>query len=74
MTDHTANGPAPLRAKGPTIEYRIYFAVIFLISLPLCLVTCTFGLVRPDNEECGQNFVSRAWRRAAIITPMIFSA
>lgn len=74
MTDHTANGLAPSRSRGPTIEYRLYFAVIFLISLPLTLATCTFGLVRPENEECGKNFVSRAWRRAAIITPMIFSA
>jgi hypothetical protein len=74
MSDHTANGVAPSRTRGPSFEYRIYFAVIFLISLPLCLVTCTLGLVRPENEEVGKNFVSRAWRRAAIITPMIFSA
>ena len=74
MTDHTADTLSPVRSKGPTIEYRIYFAVIFLISLPMCLVTCTFGLVRPENEESGRNFVSRAWRRATIITPMIFSA
>ncbi len=74
MSDQTASSfdHVPARARG--IEYRIYFAIIFLISLPLCLVTCTLGLVRPDSEECGKNFVSRAWRRATIITPMIFAA
>ena len=74
MTDHTANGLAPSRTRGPSIEYRLYFAIVFLISLPLCLVTCTLGLVRPESEECGKNFIARAWRRAATITPMIFSA
>ena len=74
MTDQTSEsfGQMPARTRG--IEYRIYFAIIFLISLPLCFVTCTLGLVRPDAPDCGRNFVSRAWRQATIITPMIFSA
>ncbi len=74
MTDHTANGIAPLRAKNPTIEYRIYFAIIFTISLPWALVSWALGLTNPQSEESGKGFIARAWRQASIITPTIFSA
>jgi hypothetical protein len=72
MTDQTSNGiPAP---KQTTLEYRFYFAVIFLISLPWELVSWMLGLASPDSEDNDRGFLSRAWRRAAIITPTIFSA
>ena len=74
MTDQTANGLSPARTRGPGIEYRIYFAVIFLLSLPWALVSWVFGLAAPDSEDAGRSVIGRAWRRAAIITPMIFSA
>ena len=74
MTDHTANAMAPVRGKGPGIEYRIYFAIIFLLSLPWALVSWALGLAAPDSEDARLGFLGRAWRRAAIITPMIFSA
>lgn len=74
MTDHTANGLEPARHRGPSVEYRIYFAIIFLLSLPWALVSWMFGLAAPDSEDARLGFFGRAWRRAAIITPMIFSA
>jgi hypothetical protein len=48
--------------------------VIFLISLPWELVSWMLGLASPDSEDNDRGFLSRAWRRAAIITPTIFSA
>ena len=73
MSDQTANGLRPHR-KGPTIEYRIYFAIIFLITLPLTFTTCVLGLGRPGTcETQPRNFISRAWLQASTITPLIFS-
>lgn len=74
MTDQTSNGFAHMPARGQSIEYRLYFAVIFLISLPWALASWALGLARPDSEDAGLGFIGRAWRQAAIITPMIFSA
>lgn len=75
MTDHTANDLHNARHKSPTIEYRIYFAMIFVLSLPWTFVTCVLGLCRPDDEDAaGKNFVARAWHQASVITPRIFSA
>ncbi|MEM7055996.1 MAG: cytochrome PufQ [Pseudomonadota bacterium] len=74
MTDNTANGMTPSRLKGPSVEYRIYFAIIFLFSLPWALITWAFGLTAPGSPDEGKGFIARAWSRAAIITPIIFSA
>lgn len=74
MTDQTSSGFGQLPASARSIEYRLYFAVIFLISLPWALVSWALGLARPDSEDSGLGFIGRAWRQAAIITPLIFSA
>jgi len=74
MTDLTSTDLPRSRRRTPTWEYRSYFAIIFLISLPLALVSWALGLAHPDSEESGENVIARAWRRAATITPMIFSA
>lgn len=75
MTDHTANGLSHPRHRSPTIEYRIYFSIIFVLSLPFTFVTCVLGLCRPDDEDAnGKHFVKRAWHKASVITPLIFSA
>jgi len=58
--------PAP-----PRREYVAYFALIFLATLPLCVVTWTLTALRrfrlPEKDP-----VSKAWSQARIITPMIF--
>ena len=58
-------------------EYRIYFAVIFLVSIPLAMVAWSLHLIlngfsrdRVKNE----GIFSRAWGHARVITPMIFAA
>jgi len=73
MTDHATNGmPARLK-QGPSIEYRLYFAVIFLIYLPWALVAWALS-VDDRGEEPKRGPVARAWQQASVITPLIFSA
>ena len=74
MTDFTSNGISRGQRYTVTWEYRFYFGIIFLFSLPWALMSWALGLARPGSEDAGLGFVGRAWRRAAIITPMIFSA
>ena len=51
-------------------EYRFYFTIIFLISLPVALLTCIRSLIKGKIEN---NMFSKAWANAKTITPMIFS-
>ncbi|TRD22393.1 cytochrome PufQ [Palleronia caenipelagi] len=61
------------RAEGLRTEFLIYFAIIFLATLPLACLTWALRLLRsghwPDRGP-----IARAWTQARIITPMIFSA
>ena len=56
--------------KKPIWEYRIYFTVIFIFSLPGALLTCMKSLVKGKIEN---DMFSKAWANAKTITPMIFS-
>ena len=74
MTDLTTDHLPRERRRSIKWEYRFYFGIIFLMALPWALLSWALGLARPDSEEASLGFIGRAWRRAAIITPMIFSA
>ena len=74
MTDLTSTDLPRERRRSITWEYRFYFAIVFLISLPWALASWALGLARPETEDTRLGFIGRAWRRAGIITPMIFSA
>ena len=76
MTDHATEVPmaAPRSRSGPPrAEFAAYFALIFLATLPLAVLTWTLAAARqlriPERDP-----VSRAWSQARIITPMIFTA
>jgi hypothetical protein len=72
MTDYTSNAPVT-RHKPPRTEFMIYFAIVFLATLPLATLTWALAAIRAGNlTEKGP--VKRAWSQARIITPMIFSA
>ena len=74
MTDHTNNVFGNQRHRAPGFEYRVYFAIIFLISLPLAFVSWALGLANPGGEASGKGFIGRAWHQASVITPQIFKA
>ncbi len=59
--------------KKPTTEFAVYFAIIFLATLPLAIFTWLLSVLRSgDLKQKGP--VARAWTQARIITPMIFAA
>ena len=75
MTDHASEVPVtrPHSARPSKTEFRVYFAVIFLATLPLATLTWAMALIRGGRlPEKGP--VGRAWSQARIITPMIFAA
>ena len=75
MTDHASEVPVarPQCPRPSRAEFRVYFAVIFLATLPLASLTWAMALIRGGQwPEKGP--VARAWSQARIITPMIFSA
>jgi hypothetical protein len=72
MTDYTSNAPVT-RHKPPRTEFMIYFAIVFLATLPLATLTWALAAIRTGSlTEKGP--IKRAWSQARIITPMIFSA
>ncbi len=77
MTDFTAqttgHGPAARSHKAPRTEFYVYFAVIFLATLPLSCLTWGLAALRQQRIPA-RGPIARAWSQARIITPMIFSA
>ena len=64
------------RRNRSSLEYGVYFAVIFLVSLPLSLVKWVFA---PQAAEAPHGapragFIGQAWSEARLVTEMIFSA
>jgi hypothetical protein len=76
MTDLTTDtGPVRRSARSgpPMREYYVYFAVIFLATLPLASLTWLLSAARRmELPERGP--IKAAWSQARIITPRIFSA
>ena len=63
--------------KTIKLEYRIYFALIFIISIPLAAFSWSLHfLIKGFNQKGEQNegILKRAWGHAQVITPMIFTA
>ena len=63
--------------KTMKLEYRIYFTLIFIISIPLAVFSWTLHLVLKgfrDGTEINEGILKRAWGQAQVITPMIFTA
>jgi hypothetical protein len=74
MTDFTTDAPMTrARSAPPKREYYAYFALIFLATLPLCIVTWLLSAARQIALPEKGPF-AKAWTQARIITPQIFSA
>ena len=71
MSDHTANGPAMRHERVPKLEYRIYFAAIFVAALPFTFVSTVADLATGRDTK---DPVRRALAEARAITPHIFAA
>lgn len=62
----------PVKRKGQT-EFMVYFAIIFLATLPLATLTWAIQAIK-TRSFTDKGPMARAWTQARIITPMIFSA
>ena len=71
MSDQTAGGLPHHGHRVPKAEFFVYFALIFVLALPVQMLVWTGSLLRRLHlPACGP--VQRAWGDAASITPMIF--
>ena len=74
MTDFTSDAPiARVRSAPPKREYYAYFTLIFLATLPLCILTWMLSAAR-RFELPAKGPLAKAWTQARIITPQIFNA
>lgn len=74
MTDFTTDAPiVRARTAPPKREYYAYFALIFLATLPLCILTWALSAAR-RMELPPKDPIAKAWTQARIITPQIFNA
>lgn len=78
MTDMTTDtqtreGEQPRKIYNEKTEFMVYFAIIFMATLPLAFLTWVLAAIR-SRSLTDRGPVARAWSQARIITPMIFSA
>jgi hypothetical protein len=74
MTDFTSDTPGHARShKAPRTEFMVYFAIIFVATLPLAFLAWGLSALRGGSLS-NKGPIARAWSQARIITPMIFSA
>jgi hypothetical protein len=65
--------PGPAFRRRNT-EYRLYFALIFVLALPFALAGFLWDLVRFGVLGTRRGVLSRALSQAQTVTPQIFSA
>ena len=68
-----AEAPREARRKTEKTEFMVYFAIIFIATLPLATLTWMLSAIR-SRSFTDKGPMARAWSQARIITPMIFSA
>jgi len=77
MTDQTSDVMMSAHAarshKPPRTEFYVYFAIIFLATIPLAFISWVLQALK-SRSLTDRGPVARAWTQARIITPMIFSA
>ena len=75
MTDMTSNVAAetPRKRGGERTEFMVYFAIIFVATLPLACLTWALAAIK-SRSFTDKGPMARAWTQARIITPMIFNA
>ena len=77
MTDMTSNVAeqthAQSKRKTNQTEFMVYFAIIFLATLPLACLTWALAAIK-SRSFTDKGPMARAWSQAQIITPMIFNA
>ncbi len=75
MMETTQSGEAPRESvrRKTSVEFTVYFAIIFVATLPLATLTWAMHAIK-SRSFTDKGPMARAWAQATIITPMIFSA
>lgn len=75
MTDHTSDfgHVMPRTRRGPGLEYKIYFSLIFLAALPFAAGGVLLALLGFKSKRRSGGLIRRASAEASEITTMIFS-
>ena len=71
MSDQTAGGMAHHGHRVPKAEFFVYFAMIFMLALPVQMVAWLTSLLWHLHMPASSP-LRRAWADAASITPQIF--
>ena len=75
MTDRISRAYTSRRRNTRVWEYRIYFALIFLVGLFPATVHCFLARLGVlERGERWNGIINCAWDKARTYTPMIFSA
>lgn len=75
MSDQTMGSVTSSRErKRHALEYWSYFAIVFLVAVPISSIQWMIALFQFNISELKQGIFARAWRKAEDITPMIFAA
>lgn len=73
MTSNLATEATPKKRAGIRTEFMVYFAIIFVATLPLACLTWALAAFK-SRSFTDKGPMARAWTQARIITPMIFNA
>jgi PufQ cytochrome subunit len=75
MSDHTAGEHGMSEGqhahRTPHAEFYVYFALIFVVAVPISLVAWVVSAVSQRRLPV-MGPLARAWREAGAITPAIF--
>lgn len=71
MSDQTANVQMHHTPRVPRAEFKLYFALILLIAVPVQIVAWS-GEAVITAKWPRLDPLTRAWKDATAITPMIF--
>ncbi|MGC6527957.1 MAG: cytochrome PufQ [Paracoccaceae bacterium] len=69
----TMNKPKPRHSSRRTLEFGVYFSLIFLAAIPFGIFAWARDVVM-DRTLLLRGPLARAWAEADRITPLIFSA
>lgn len=73
MTAQLATARRRARRRNPSLEYRVYYAVLFLVALPVACVKWMIELPR-DRLAGGRSPIGAAHALTATVLPYIFMA
>lgn len=71
--DDALEAPRHETRRNIKAEFMVYFAIIFVATIPLAMLTWAMQAIKTRSWTDKGPF-ARAWTQARIITPMIFSA